>query len=151
MRRALTLVLTFSAFCAPIQSQAQEPQACLGNNHEYTVAVGAQYTDRQGLWTCDPGANDATAGGWVLSPAPSATPAVMSTPVSEPTSAIVAEVLAEDAGSGGNALAVSGAIAVGIATMRQSTVERARSVRLMTFAPERPSVARSRLGRTRRL
>ena len=114
MRRALSLFLVLSAFCAATQAGAQEPPVCLGNNHEYTVPVGAQYTDKQGLWTCDPLDDGATAGGWVLSPAPSATPAVTSTPISDPTRFAIPEMPVEHAGAGRNPLLLPGAIAAGI-------------------------------------
>jgi hypothetical protein len=109
MRRALILVLVVTTLALSAQAGAQEPPACLGNNYEYTVAVGAQYTDEQGLWTCDPASADATAGGWVLTAAPSPTP--------EPTSTATAPATAASGGGAGvglNAFVVALAMVCGI-------------------------------------
>lgn len=111
MRSVLSLVLIFTGFCAATQAAAQEPFACLGNNSEYTVAVGAQYTDEQGLWTCDPGADGATTGGWVLSPAPSATPPATPTPTLTPVPTVAS---VESADSGVNMVVVPGFIVVAV-------------------------------------
>ena len=88
IRRSIAIVagvaLAFTVMTsAPAHARAAE--RCLGNDEQRSVDAGAQYTDAQGTWTCEPGASGATSGGWVLRPAPSPTIAALSTPVTPGT------------------------------------------------------------------
>lgn len=71
-RVCVTAGVACAFLVGPGAAAAQEPK-CLDNNGVFNVDVGAMYSDASGNWICEPGAEGATAGGWIRVAIPEST------------------------------------------------------------------------------
>lgn len=126
--RAFVAAGFVGAILLAVAPAAAQDAKCLDNNGVFNVDAGVRYTDATGDWVCEPGAEGATAGGWIRVTIPEYTPVTPAPATAAPIPTPVNERIATGEGAtrllvlatvGGVLLAIGTFIAIGTVAARR--------------------------------